>query len=527
MVKCSWHETKLHGNNLRKTAPILFLVWGVCFAQANPQFTASELAGTGSQWFTCDLDGDGLKDLVLIHDLTLSFFYQDTARVFTREPQQTYRLEHRCCIIWPAKLERQGASLLVMASDGVSELYFTNRTSAPLVHRIITQPTIVPDSLEETNAVYLSLSVETHPHPTTASPSQPDTALASTSDHPMLLVPAPDGLQVWSSRTGATKGGQDPGGWRQAQVIERAVDSRVRPSVTDPGYSRALDLDLTVGDVNGDGRDDLIVKRSLVGETNLYTLYLQQSNGLFNPEPALVFADKAEPRSWLCWVDLNHDGKADLIKSTWLHEPSFVPGHPSGKVLVRTYLADARGRIPTEPHQILRKNDWTPALPVVDLDGDGYLDLALGSSPLDTREGVRKEITARQLDYSLRFYFYRPGARFPKEADSQRDVVIHLDQATLLLGGDRRQYFERYVKLEGDFNGDGKTDLVVRDRGNDISVYFFISREKGFSLEPDLRFNCPEPFDEWAAEDLNHDGISDLIVKMAKQDSFRIFISHK
>jgi len=525
LVKCSWHETKSRGDNLRKTAPILFLVWAACFAQANPQFTASELAGKGSQWFTCDLDGDGLKDLVLIDGLTLSFFYQDPARAFTREPQQTYHLEQRCCIVWPAKLDRQNASLLVMASDGVSELYFTNRTSAPLVRRIIAQPTIIPESVDETNVVYLSLSVETGP--TIVSPSPPGTAPASSSGPPLLLVPTPDGLQVWSAHTAATKGRQAPGEWRQAQVIERAVDSRVRPSVIDPGYSRALDLNLTVGDINGDGRDDLILRRTLLGETNLYTSYLQQTNGLFNLEPALVFVDKAEPRSWLCWVDLNHDGKADLIKSTWLHEPSFVPGHPSGKVLVRAYLADARGRISLEPNQILRKNDWTPALPVVDIDGDGFLDLALGSSPLDTREGVRKEITARQLDYSLRFYFYRPGDGFPKEADSQRDVVIHLDQATLLLGWDRRQYFEHYVKLGGDFNGDGKTDLVVRDRGNDISVYFFISREKGFSPDPDLRFICPEPFEEWEAEDLNHDGISDLIVKMAKQDSFRIFISHK
>ena len=71
MVKCFRHETKSRGENLRKTAPILFLVWAASFAQASPQFNANELAGKGSQWFTCDLDGDGLKDLVLIDGLTL------------------------------------------------------------------------------------------------------------------------------------------------------------------------------------------------------------------------------------------------------------------------------------------------------------------------------------------------------------------------------------------------------------------------------------------------------------------------
>jgi hypothetical protein len=182
---------------------------------------------------------------------------------------------------------------------------------------------------------------------------------------------------------------------------------------------------------------------------------------------------------------------------------------------------------PAEPRQVFRKNDWTPAVPVVDVDGDGFLDLVLGYSALDTREGMRQEMIAKLLDLSLRFHFYRAGVGFPKEADCQRNVVIHLDQAALLLGSGRRQYFERYVKLGGDFNGDGKTDLLVRDHREEISVYFFISRSTGFSLNPDLRFSCPELIDEWEVKDLNHDGVSDLMVKLGKQNGFRIFISQK
>ena len=78
----------------------------------------------------------------------------------------------------------------------------------------------------------------------------------------------------------------------------------------------------------------------------------------------------------------------DLIKSVWLNEPSFLPGIPSGKVLVSTYIADEHGRIPAEPQQVFRKNDWTAALPVVDVDGDGFLDLVLGYSHIEDKEGV-------------------------------------------------------------------------------------------------------------------------------------------
>jgi hypothetical protein len=469
-------------------------------AQAGQKFKASDIAGQGSELMICDLDGDGLKDLVLMDGLDLSIYYQDGAQGFTRAPQQTWRLDPRPCVVWAAKLGGPAESLLVMSSDGVTELCFTNRTGPPVSRQIIRQATMVPEASEDTNAICLSLSVETG------------------GGWPLLLVPAADGIQVWQH------GGD---GWHQAQIIGHSTEARLWPLPGQPGYATSLGLNLSVGDVNGDGRDDLIVRRANAGRANTYSLYLQQTNGLFALEPALTYADQVEPHSWLCWADLNRDGKVDLIKSVWLNEASFLPGIPSGKVLVSTFVADAQGRIPAQPQQVFRKNDWTPALPVVDVDGDGYLDLVLGYSHMDSRESISKELTAKQLDYTLRFYFYRPGIGFPQEADCQRDVVIHLDRVELLLGWGQNQYYERYVRLDGDFKGDGKKDLVVRDHSDEISVYFFVSREKGFSLKPDLRFNCPEQIDGWVAQDLNHDGVSDLIVKLGKQNAYRIFLSQK
>ena len=472
-------------------------------AQAKPKFIASEVAGPCQQLMICDLDGDGLKDLILMDDTNLSIFYQDPKQGFTREPQQTFRLDPRPCLVWTAKLGKPAGSLLVMTSDGVTEFCFTNRTGPPASRQIIRQSTIIPEAVaganamslsllaENTNAIYLPLSVETG------------------RDWPLLLVPAADGLQVWQHRDE----------WRQAQIISQAIDSRLWPSVANPGYTTALEFDLSVGDVNGDGREDLIVRQSHFNQTGVYRLYLQQTNGLFALEPALTYTDRVEPYSWLCWADLNRDGTVDLIKSVWLDEPSFLPGVPSGKVLVSTYIADQHGRIPDAPQQVFRKNDYTMALPVVDVDGDGFLDLVLGYSHMDNRESLTKAISAKKIDFSLRFYFYRPGVGFPKEADCQRDVVIHPDQPSAIYG--------RYVQLDGDFNGDGKKDLLVRDHSDEISVYFFVSREKGFNMEPDLKFSCPELIDEWQVADLNNDGVSDLIVKLAKQNGFRIFISQK
>ncbi len=447
----------------------------------------------------CDLDGDGLNDLVLVDDLNLSIFYQAPTRGFTREPQQTHPLEPRPCLVWTAKLGGPAGSVLVLTSDGVTELCFTNRTGPPALRQIIRQLTTIPDTAEPTNALSFPFSAQTG------------------RDWPLLLVPAADGLQVWQYRDE----------WRQAQLIGPALEAHLWPALANPGYTRSLEFDLSVADVNGDGREDLMFRRQQLGRTNTYSLCLQQTNGLFALEPALTHGDEIEPFSWRCWTDLNRDGKVDLIKSIWLNEPSFVPGVPAGKVLVSIFMADERGRIPPQPQQLFRKNDWRAPLPVLDVDGDGFQDLVLGHGHMDSREGVRKQVTAKQLDYTLRFYFYRPGAGFPREADCHRDLLIRLDHVVSPLDWGLPENFQRSVKVGGDFNGDGKLDLLVRDQRGAISAYFFVSRQKGFSLMPDLLFNCLEPIEEWQVADLNRDGVSDLIVKLAEQNAFRIFLSRK
>jgi hypothetical protein len=44
-------------------------------------------------------------------------------------------------------------------------------------------------------------------------------------------------------------------------------------------------------------------------------------------------------------------------------------------------------------------------------------------------------------------------------------------------------------------------------------------------LKADLRFNAPEPVDWWEVQDLNGDGVSDLIVKPRERNAYRIFTS--
>jgi hypothetical protein len=472
-------------------------------AFAKPAFTASELAGPGSELLFCDLDGDGLADGVLIDRTTVSIFFQEAKAGFPRKPQQTIQLASRPVIFWPARLGRNAESLLLLASDGVTELCFTNRTDPPACAHIIQQSTIIPDKLDaadDTQVRSFPLSARTG------------------ADWPLLLVPVADGLQVWQHRDT----------WQPAQVIPPAVTAQTHPVVEadNPGYVRSFGLSLSLDDVNGDGRDDLMVRREGANGRQIFSLYRQNTNGLFDSEPALLYTNTADWRTTLAWSDLNRDGKLDLLASTISDEPSFVPGLQSGKVLVAAFLADEHGRIPPNPQQVFRKQDWSPFLPMVDVDGDGFMDLVLGYLPIDSRDGVRNMLTVGKITLNLKFHFFRPGVGFPEAPDYQRDVPIYFDR-DLVWTADSRLYSEKFLSLNGDFNGDGKKDLLVRDHRDSISVYFFDSRAAGFASRADLNFHCPEPMDWWQIKDLNGDGISDLVVKLRDQNVFRVFLSRK
>ncbi len=463
-------------------------------AGAKVSYTECAVHGPGDEALFCDLDGDRLKDIVLRNEPNLLIFYQDLEKGFAEKPGQVHRLGGTPSLFWPARLGRDAESLLVMTSDGVTELDFSSRGRSAVSRPIIAQPTILPESAEGPSIRYFPLSAQTK-----------DTA-------PVILVPVGSDLHVW--RRADT--------WQHVQTLHDALETGIWAS-RDLGYDRMAGLTLSLGDITADNRDDIILRTHFIPMCR-YVMYAQREDGLFTTDPILTWAGKWD-WSWYCWTDINRDGRVDLIKNTWLQEPWFIPGTLSGKVLVRIYPADEQGQIPTEPRQVFRKNDWIDSIPVADVDGDGCMDLVLGYSTFDSREGFRKAFTAKQIDFKLRFHFYRPGEGFPEKPDCDADLMIRLDHPSIELTHPRGWYFERLVNLQGDFDGDGDRDLLVRDRADRISVYSFVSRQAGFARNADAGFDCTDPFDRLQVEDLNNDGVSDLILKSSKKGVFRAFIS--
>ncbi len=510
-MRSHYNHTVKQTARLRLLALLILGMAGLCLwpIRAAPAFHACEIEGQGTKLIFCDLDGDGLQDAVLLSGTNGSIYFQDPRQGFARQPQQQFRLEAPGSVIWPARLGRKAESLLVMTRQGVTELCFTNRTNPPLRRQLIQQPSIIPDHLEDAQVMSLPLSAKTG------------------GDWPLILVPVAGGLQIWQHHETAFPGADAnaAAAWRQVQFIPQAVDTRVLPTADNDGYTRSFGLSLCLEDVNRDGRDDLMIQREMGGGMQVFSLYWQNTNGQFDVEPAFSYTNQDDWHTILAWMDIRRGGRLDLIKSTVSDEPSFVPGLPSGKVLVAAYLADDHGRLPAQPQQVFRKHDWSAFSPMVDVDGDGYADLVLGYVPIDSRDGLRDMITEGTLGLTLKFHFFRAGQGFSADADCQRQLHLYFDNVLDWTLGERF-YFEKFVSLNGDFNGDGRKDLLVRDRKDAISVYFFVSREAGFSPQADLEFRCPELMDWWMVQDLNGDGVSDLVVKLRDKNLFRIYLSH-
>jgi hypothetical protein len=464
---------------------------------ANPSFMRYELKSSYNELLFSDFDGDGLDDIIIIDGPNLVFFFQDGKNGFTNTPNLIYSLGSNPSVVWHAKLGKKAVQdILVMTGEGVDSLSFVDRNKPPLRTKLINQQTIIPEKCEESAVVSFTLSANT------------------AEEFPLVFVPAENGLEIWKYDEQ----------WHCIYLLHGIPEAHIWGPYKTVGYTKQYWLNLNIGDLNGDGLEDLVICEEHNGKV-VFKIYSQKQDGSFALKPSQSFEDKWDWRTWICFQDINKDGRVDVIKNKWIEEPWFLPATSSGKVLVQIFFADADGKIPDKPTYLFRKNDWISSMPVVDVDGDGFIDLVLGYGLFDSREGVRKTLTAKQLDHNLRIHFYNHG--FQEQPDCQKDVTIKLEHYGIHFTWTRRDYLQTLISIDGDFNGDRRKDLLVADEKDKASVYFFISREQGFSKKPNIRFNNISQVKQFIINDLNKDGVSDLVVLSQKKDSFKVFLSKR
>ena len=200
--------------------------------------------------------------------------------------------------------------------------------------------------------------------------------------------------------------------------------------------------------------------------------------------------------------DVDGDGLRDLILCQFSWKMDF-------KTDLYIFVRRKDQQLPEQPTQILHCRgimvsiDGAPvASPVKDLDGDGRCELVMlePNFALTSPGGALKMLLSHGVDWLLTIRSFRRGT-FPRNVDASVPVttVLQVD------GSD-----ESPVRIQGDFNGDGRPELLFRRSDAQWNIISSTTDGKWFSGQPALAFAAGSS-GYLEIKDLNNDGCADVI----------------
>ena len=256
------------------------------------------------------------------------------------------------------------------------------------------------------------------------------------------------------------------------------------------------------GNFNGDKHPDFAIMRA--GGLLVYT---GDKQGKFDPRRTLEI-DLAEARdAALTLRDFNGDGQTDLLAVQ------------AGKGLATLLVADPEKGLRSARRLRLTVPGRVRYTIVSDLDGDGLPDLALPYLPKLSVQDIVRVVARREVMLRVPIFINRGGNRvFPARADSKVNLPVKIrvkvdSVGRLKLGG------LIIVQYDGDLDGDGLRDLLVTETSTRLALHRGNGNRSAssvFEKEPSCHFPIPDcaAYDSVRtdAADLNGDGSSDIIL---------------
>jgi hypothetical protein len=288
--------------------------------------------------------------------------------------------------------------------------------------------------------------------------------------------------------------------WRHNE--HEAYDFETQPLI--PHLLSSEGPALAVGDVNGDGLDDMYVggAKWQPGE-----LLIQQRDGTFSRRAESAFtADSLFEDVDAEFFDANGDGRPDLYVVSGGYE--FAGENPA--LQDRLYINDGTGAFHRDTTALPRMAESGSSVAVADFDGDGHPDLFVG-----------RRAVARAYGVSPRSYLFKNDGK-----GRFRDVTMELAPALAEAGMVTAAAWT-------DYDGDGHLDLVVTGEWMPVRVFH---QEGGRFVERTTEVGLKASNGWWnsvTVADVNGDKRPDLVlgnlglnayVKASQKEPARLYV---
>ena len=282
---------------------------------------------------------------------------------------------------------------------------------------------------------------------------------------------------------------------------------------------------LALGDMNGDGRTDIIY----FGNPDQLIIRYQPAQGEWTEKKQMRIPDVSPTQWFLTAGDLDANGLDDLVI---LGKHETIVLHQSSKGVLAA------------PKRLMNTSDKLGLAQIADLDGDGRQDLCyLAGEGLNRVLGARLQQGNGQLGPEYVFDLERPRAVSLRDVDGKPGYeILTIDSRTgrlKLLKVEQKKLGENELPERliqwgfgkqgsgkdrdlavGDFDGDGLSDVVVTDP--DASRVLLFKQGKGYGLDMGTPFPSLTGSDQLRAADLDGDGKADLVVHSGSEKTIGV-----